>query len=368
MTLTELLGHPLFWGDIWALATTYNNNTLDAEGEKAAYVFPAPVADTLLAIQIKTSTITTGGTLSVRVETVDPATGFPTGNLYHADATTTLVIGSANDGVVLQSNDFNSGDGFPIANKDDWLAVVLVVGVDGFSGSIATGAGFSYVHIPSTVIYNTGAWVKANYPPQIGLQMANSGTPKFYVPNGCSVPAEYNTTTWNNSANPDRRGGKFRLPANTRVVWLALYGYQNVDADVILYDYDAHTVLSTVFMDKDYSNAGAGAKFYTFPTPVDLVKDQYYRVVFLPKSTTNVQLAYRDLLVDGACNPVEACFRGSYGFIYTTCNGAPTQESDWTDDPDRLASMVLGVSHIDFGGAVGGGPIIGSAIHRGVIL
>jgi hypothetical protein len=73
---------------------TYSAFLLDAATEKYAMVFRAPKDGSIATIGFKLGVVTTGDTLRVSLQNVDPATGNPDGT---ADQSGTVVVASADD-------------------------------------------------------------------------------------------------------------------------------------------------------------------------------------------------------------------------------------------------------------------------------
>src|SRR5688572_2287311 len=71
--------------------------TLDASGEKIGWVLQAAATGAIDAIWFRTGTVTTGDTVDVRIETVDPSTGLPTGTLWSANTNVSVVIANGDD-------------------------------------------------------------------------------------------------------------------------------------------------------------------------------------------------------------------------------------------------------------------------------
>lgn len=78
-----------------AMFGAYGSYLLDADGEKLAFVLPAPKTGNLAQVGFRTMIVTTGDTLKVSFQGVDEATGDPDGT---PDQYRTTVIADGDDG------------------------------------------------------------------------------------------------------------------------------------------------------------------------------------------------------------------------------------------------------------------------------
>jgi hypothetical protein len=126
-----------------------------------------------------------------------------------------------------------------------------------------------------------------------------------------------------------------------------------VDTDIIVYDSDEYTPMVTVTLDKEKRQvANSSWQSVMFPSSISLVASQIYRLVALPKDTTNISIYYMDA-TDDAAVPAMNAIDGGVDWKYTTFNGVPNSGSHaWTDTATRRAWMGLYIEEIS---ASGGG-------------
>jgi len=299
---------------------------LDANGEKAAFIFRFPKSGTLQRIGVRTYTITTGGDLAVTIEDVDLTTGDPDGTLYVANATGTLTIADTDDNVTKYCA-INGATGVAVVENE--LASVVLTAPNLFNGQIYRSFGGSGGLFPYTDEYNGGVWAKATHFPELVLEIDGA----MYAPYGYYPPAYHaSPITWKSSSNPDRRGAKIHSLAKIRVVGISVFLDMDADCNGILYAADGVTVLETVSADKDVRAVTTVNRYlFQFATPHIFEKGAAYRFVILPTEDVNLSLYRLGFTLDGALNPHSA-FYGGINFVYTTCNGAPANLASWTDD------------------------------------
>ena len=314
-------GTRLFW-------SSHTSYTLDAAGEKHAFIFRMPKSGTLQKVGFRVGTITSGkgGTVDVSLETVDDTTGDPTGTLKYTNGNGSIAIADTDDNKALYAQ-INGGTGVTVALGD--LVAFVITAPVGYGGSIP----FNAILLNNqnnyySDSYLTGAWVKSTYIPQIVLEIDGA----MVNPNITNPYAlgRYLTLSWDSSY---RAGFKFTAPVKMRISGVAIIADLDVDADLILYDSDGVSVLETVSFDKDVrSISSAETLTCQFVSGHIIEKDESFRVVLLPTSAGSVGISYMVLTVDGSLNPGGATI-GGLNFIYTTCTGEPTDEDSWTDDP-----------------------------------
>src|SRR5215203_3688130 len=100
MAITTIPGggfyYPLgFFGTI--APATISKINFSVASARAAFIFPAPKSGNIASVVWRTATVTTGGNLEMRLETVDTITGDPTGTLVSANANITPVAILATD-------------------------------------------------------------------------------------------------------------------------------------------------------------------------------------------------------------------------------------------------------------------------------
>lgn len=103
---------------------SFQDLLIDAASEKAASIVRAGKTGTIDKVGFKTRTVTTGDTVDVRLETVDLATGNPSGTLLGTNSNGSQVIGDADDNTWFTTA-LTTG---VAVTKGDLFAVVIVNG------------------------------------------------------------------------------------------------------------------------------------------------------------------------------------------------------------------------------------------------
>ena len=143
---------------------------INSASDKAAHIIQAVKTGTVAAVQWATGIVTTGCTLDIRLETVDPVTGYPTGTLASAgaDGPQAVVVANRNTSLVTPL-------GTPVSvNQGDILAIVIAnPPASPCSKQIryVNVADISHVVFPYGATFTFGAWTKSTLlGPQAGLQ------------------------------------------------------------------------------------------------------------------------------------------------------------------------------------------------------
>jgi hypothetical protein len=324
--------------------------TIDASGEKVAWIIQAPKDGTIDQVEFRTGTTTTGDDVDVRIETVDAATGDPTGTLWNSPTNTTnatVTIANGDDNV-WKTATLTAG---AVVTKGQLLAIVVV---NGASGNIAIAASLDnishQVKFPYVSHY-TASWAKQTAARNLVVAVRYSGGTYGYVPAAWPISVLSAATTFASNSTPDERGIKFSLPWPVQVCgFWAFVDLDPADVTVKLYDSDGSTVLESLAIDKDQQvSAISRPSHYLFDTVVNLSKDTDYRLTLLPGSTTSVSIGH--LTVNAAAN--WQAFPGGEDFHYTH----RTDAGAWTDVTTERPLLGLLVSGFD-DGAGGGGAVL----------
>jgi len=321
---------------------------LNGSGKATAWIFKMPKTGTLKKICFYTGTVTVADDLAFRIETVDTATGDPTGTLYDANAT-----GSQ----ALVNTDDNKGFWVPIngttgisVTKDDLVAVKCTISyVDGNLNVVRTVTNYAYNAFPYVSDYLTGAWAKVyNGPPCISLEYDTGIVPII----GC-LPAAYSTyTSVNSGSTPNYMGNRFQFPFSVRVVGFCfqLSSAAFYETEVKLYDSDGSTCLDTVTIDPDVRMNGMSVigVFY-FPTSHILLANTYYRIIVKPTTANLSYYPHFTVTDDGSYLGLDAAELGS-NMHWTECTGAPANEASWTQITNKRMYISLIIDAIDIGG------------------
>lgn len=328
-------------------APNVNGVTLDAADEKTAFVLTVPEETCIGAITFNSGSVGTPGVYDIRVETVDPITGVPTGTLWSTNASTAAfsVATSATfyTGVLVEGTTIPAATPFAVSWTRGASGVIALL-----NGSADYQASFAY-SLSSTT---SSGYVKTAGSPSNIMIRTCAGEYK-YNPN--VFPPVVNTTNFNVGTNPNYRGYEFTLPAPSVFggfwTWIAIAA----PVSLRLYDSDGATVLAEVNVSSNVLQA-VGGSVQVFPstaTPT-LLANTAYKVAYVPTTTTNISVY--DFQV-GAAAQMDV-FDGGTNFYMTVSTGTlgtPTDNTSWTDTTTRRTLGGILLKSFDSGG--GGGTV-----------
>ena len=340
--------------------SSFRNLLLSAATDKGAVLTRVPKDGTISKIGLRVGTITQmTNPLRIGIQTVDATTGFPTGTAY--------------GGMV-------AGTGTPVANTFTWytlgtgatatagndIAIVAdfnsFVAGDNINLNIGITRDTSGTTWPFVAAYQAGAWADQIYPANIALEYSDGSIVEL---TGITPYSSVTEDTFANTANPDRRGIKFKLPFPVTLAgaWALVRHDQDLEFD--LYDSDGSTLLRSIAMDKDIRGTGVTQNLSAlFSSAVTLAKDTYYYLVVRPTTASSIRMYYFDVTDDGANKAINAEPLGEY-LHAVTANGTPTGLASWTATLTRRYHMGLVVSGFD--DAAGGGVFINGRMTGGFI-
>ena len=350
---------------VWPFPPTDNstpgllsNNLIDADGEYYGYVFQvSPVDDgkSLDEVTWRTGTVTTGGDLDVRIETVD-GSGNPSGTLATTNSNLVVSVASGDDDTFFTSALTASHT----VSAGEMLAVIVERPTSStFNGNLASyRRAYSGGDLPYEV-YNTGSDGKNSMTqgssPQPPVMSVHYSDGTFaWVPPAFPFDA-LSVETWTSSGV--ERGMRFQVPfkAGCCGCWIR-GGGTGTGGDYRVTLYDASGVpndtdsnrLANIAMDDEHSASDTGdPKFIMFDTVVTLSASTTYRLTVDATTANNFSLYYFD--VPSAA--LMAAAPGGASWHYTLDNGA----GGWTDTTTRRPHMGLIFSSLDDGAGGAGG-------------
>jgi hypothetical protein len=343
-------------------APLFGSLLIDAASESVAFVMPTPKAGDISHVGFRTGTVTTGATLDIRAETVDPTTGDPTGTLVAVGASATQVVGAADDNtwftVALTTA--------PTVTKGPLIAVVVANPSTSFGNmSIAVNDASPLKNaFPYTTWFAGGSWTKNERPPLCSLEYSDGS----YEP----IPGVYPfsalaSEAFNSASTPDERGIIFQVPWKMRVTGFWLDGTLRTAASIVkLYDSDGSTVLLSRTIDEDqmYQVSNSPHRFLfdtgNSPTHTEVLDiNTNYRLTLTPTTTTSVNLG---------------TFSTDTVAIMDTFDGArevhATERTDagaWTETTTKRYFIGVIPDQLD-DGAGGGGGLTAPAIGGNIVL
>ena len=345
-------------------AAALNAATIDADGEKVAFLLRCPKDGTLNRVGFLVTTVTQAPTngLTVSFQDLD-ASGDPDGtqdelrNVPVADISANTWVETG-----LLTDDGTDTGVKRTVSQGDTLAVVIEFASFAASDSIAIGRTSTSIFIGNNIFFPvsshfTSSWSKSTGsigPLIVALQYSDS----VWEPITFTHPASAALTTQFSSAStPDVYGNKFVAPGPLTVNGFVADIFVQSNASAMkfyLYD-DADTALATATVaDPDIFLAtnARGAVYVPFDAVADevtLTNGSTYRVVLEATSTGG-------LIVQGYSFP------SGYGSAMPSganCVGTTRKDSgSWTDTATNQYAIGLQISGIDDGVSTGGSTVI----------
>lgn len=317
---------------------------LNESNDKAAFIMRAVRDVTIQKVGFRTGTVTTGGTLDIRVETVSAATGEPTGTLWAANTNGSQVVASTDDAAFFLTTLTSAA----AINRSDVFAVVIT-NTSGAAGNLQIVAtksnnaqtfGYHGVYDDSSGLWNlfaTGAFC---------LALEESG-PAYYAAPYLAPFSTLDDVTINNGTTPDELGNRLILPFAARALgaFIDLPSASGATLNIKLYD-SADTLLAdSGTVDRD--QARTGVTVIPFASSVALAAGSLYRLTALPATDTNIGIPSFSV----PSNAMLAAHQGGSG-VYRTHR---TNAGSWTDTNTQRVLMGLVLDQLDDGAAGGGG-------------
>lgn len=345
---------------LMASAANAVSDLIDAADEVACFIM-AVKAGNIVAVHWPTATVTTGGTLDVRLETVDTANGQPSGTLWGTTTNGAQVVVSTDDNVWFRTAltlaaAVNAGDivAVVIANPTVSFANMNIKeGLAIYSGSLRLPYGANPLRSNLNIA-----------PPAIHLEYDDGSL--LAAPN--VIPFARTGLALNTGTNPDEAALLFTPAFPGRVVgWEAVLTVAaSADYRVALYASGNNTPLLTKSMDADVKAAATAGVYGAFFTGTQvLTVGTIYRLAIVPTTANSVTIQYFD-------GPTAASITNFFGNTvgYSARNRSGTSDPDsaaWSDTTTRVPAIVPIIDQLDNGTGAGGGVIIaGTPLLRGL--
>jgi hypothetical protein len=352
MAITDLIGtillpEPGIGG--WNTGPSFQSAAITVSDGAYAAIFQAPKAGNIRKIHWATQTVTTGATITANLETVDGATGLPTGTLFGTNTNVSVVVDSANDNTFFSSTltaDATVTEGailaFALRNPTaSFGSMVFAATAIGNESQLPYGA--THAATTSTLLMFAAEYSDGSVVPIDGIQ----------------PPAtSFTSINLSTSQTPDVGGWRFTAPVSMRAS--GAWCYCDRDADITFklvstaYNQGAATgiLATTPTLDPQLRrDTAARITRARFTASYDLVAGTTYRLVLESSTTTTSLLHYYDALSATLLDawPLGGCM--------TTAKD-PTVDGDWTNYNSgtfRRPLMGLIVEGFDSSVGVGGG-------------
>jgi hypothetical protein len=318
--------------------------TLDLNGtsEYVAFVFSCPKTVTVDSVFFRVNTATQGCTAIVRIETVDPLTGVPTGTLANANAIQQIVITNV------------SGTSYEVTFPASFSleqGTLYAIYIGYFGGTAPIGINFSTfsddggnIGMPYAIDFDAIAEYKDSLAPCFGLGL--SGGSALFIKKLWPISSAA-TETFSSTSTPDIIGNKITIKAPMRVcgawAWIDL----DEAAIIRLYNTDGSGILGSAQAYKNVpANIAQYINIFQFSGSVTLPTGDYYLAA---EATTITGIGLGTITFTN-----DKWRRGSpmggADFCYTSCTSPPTSTGSWTTTATKQAFMGLIVDGIEGGG------------------
>jgi hypothetical protein len=318
--------------------------TLDINGtsEYVAFVFSCPKTVTVDSVFFRVNAASQGCTATVRIETVDAATGVPSGNLPDANATTTVNItnGAANYEVTFPGT-------FTLTNGTLYAIYI------GAPTSVTTPIGINFatfaddggnIGMPYAIDYDTSADYKDSLAPCFGLGL--SGGSALFIKKLWPISAAA-TETFSSTSTPDIIGNKITIKAPMRVCGAWAWVDLDEAATIRLYNTDGSGILGSAQAYKNVpANIAQYINIFQFSGSVELPAGDYYLAA---EATTITGIGIGAITFSNA-RWRSASPMGGADFCYTSCTSPPTGVGSWTNTTTKQAFIGLIIDGIEAGG------------------
>lgn len=316
--------------------------TMNASGDRVAWVFQCPKAGTLDQCEIRIGTNTNNPDNGIRISFQDlNASGDPDGGQdQFRDFTSALSSGLWVTPGLMTSDGTDTGVKRTVT-RGQWLAVVIdfvsFVASDAFSIAALRTDQITIGGLCYSDDGTTGSYVKgsSSLSPVLALKYDDGSYAEFAWP--CWAVSSINTFNYSSGSTPDERANKFVPNAPMRVCGAWFYIDANADYDIVLYD-SGSSVLASKTVDKDYGRGGTpiGPMPVLFDTAVSLSAGSTYRIAHKPSASASIIYSY---VCPGAAY-INALPWGSLAAVMST----RTDGGSWSDS---TAEQLLGGLIID---------------------
>lgn len=360
MAITTIQGgfylpRPFYNVDIPAVVT---GGSMTVANGKFAIMCRVPKSGNISKVVWRTGTVTTGATIDVRLETVDLATGFPSGTLVSTNSNASVVVNSTDDNIVFTTTLTASA----VVTAGQYIASVFVnPGASFGSMNFGAMAADNINNFPTGATNNGATWTATAVTVYQMVAFEYDDGTYTYIQQVMPPYSAITTNTVNTGTTPDVWGLRFQLPISVRVHGAWLMMDQDGDSYVKLvttaYNQGAGTgVLASCLIDATVRRSTSNAIAFVEWDSVTLSASTNYRLVVEPTSATSVILY--DIAVASLARLDS--FQGGQNFHLTTAKD-PTADGSWTNYNSGTFRMPLMGLLIDGVDASGGAAATGGS-------
>jgi hypothetical protein len=330
---------PQPWNGVASTPGLSASFTFNASGYKLGWILQAPKTGSIRKVHFMTGTVTTPTDLDVRIETIDAATGDPSGTLWAANTNATVVSASLTSNTWITSPALTADAS---VTKGDLFAAALVpAGTPNWVLSQYNTGVSASTRLPYSTAYN-GSWSKQTALSVVAVEYSDGSFAE--IPNVFPISA-INAHTYSSSSTPDEYSLRFTLPFTARLA--GVWGFIDPDNDFDLVIYDGTTPVSTKSFDKDIrQGTGPGMHYLRLTSPVTLTASTVYRASIKPTTTSSLTIYSMDV----SSAVIMDQLGGGQAFHHST----RVDSGAWTDTTTRRLFMGLIVDGIDVSAGGGG--------------
>lgn len=316
----------------WAM-TGSSAFVLDAAGEQAAMIVQVPKTGNIAKVGFRTGAVTVTDALAVNLETVNAATGAPTGTAYKGAAAGTVAVPAASTMYTVTLATPATG----VVQGDTVAVVVSFPAYVAGNLQVWRGGAGSTAGLPYGNHYAAATWSKVTNAPLCWLEYDDGS----YSPILGVFPGNYADWAYKqDTAGADEYGLLFTAPCYMRVSGWWGNILPGAASEVVLYS--GTTELTKAVLDNDITQETGvvNQMLGQFPTSVDLMAGQQYRITLRPSDGVANSNLYN--LETPSAAAMAAMPMGTNAYATKRLNlGA------WTDLPTYRPQLGVVASHVD---------------------
>lgn len=355
------MAYQTFKGRVWLPERIVSNDvspllslTLDAASESAGFVVKAPRTGTIdrVIYSLMTVSVTSGPlNFDARLETVNAATGLPTGTLLGTDSNGTDAIADTDDN---DQREITLTTGVAVTVGDVFAFLLVAPGSGTFNVQLATLGGDVAIDDP----YGVSNGAKTNRGPVLGFRYSDG---EYWAPPS-SWPVEvFATPAVNTGTTPDEVGNRFTFPMPIRINAVSIWMDPAASTSFTLKVIDSGgSTLYTKAIDGDINFNQDDGVIEVPISDLDFDANEMFRVTCTPDGATSMDFHYFD--VESAS--YMDMFSGGQN-VHATHR---TDAGAWTDTTTRRYMISVGVCAFDDGAGAGGGGTVGRGLIDGLLV
>lgn len=318
--------------------STANSTTVVGNTVRLARIERASADSSIIKIGFNVSVVTNTGDIDVRIESVDTATGFPSGTLLGTDSNATVTLGTTGWKTATLTT--------PVAVNEGDLYAIVITGLTSatdpnFAISVFQDDTLIAAGVPYTALYSAAAWAIA----AVNHLMAviYTGDLCYPTPRMWPCTSTFITATYDNTTSNKHRGNTFTPTIDLELCSVFAWVDNDAAFDIRVYDSDGTTVLSTT---GNYAavppDANANPQEIRLAARATLVAGEKYYLVATP--TTGSAIALMGMNFNSSNLRSILCA----DLVSVASNITnPTGPADWTENDTQMYFLFPAFSGAD---------------------